>query len=120
MVEGATLIGTAIVSRAEVVAALAKAARMKLVPRKDAAAALQSFTSERESLVRLQMTEVLTAHAAKFAGEQGLRGYGAVHLAAAHVWQDVIGEPVGVATYDWQLWDAAKRTGLTAWPARRG
>lgn len=118
LVEHATLAGTAIVSRAEVAAALGKAARMKLVPRKDAAAALQSFTSEWESLIRLQMTEVLMARAAELAWEQGLRGYDAVHLAAAHVWQDVMGEPVTVATYDWQFWDAARGTGLVAWPAR--
>ncbi len=120
LVERATLAGTAIVTRAEVAAALGEAARMRLVPRKDAAVALQSFTSEWESVVRLQMTEVLMARAAEFAWEQGLRGYDAVHLAAAHVWQDVMGEPVTVATYDWQLWDAVTGTGLVAWPARRG
>lgn len=120
LIEAATLIGTAIVSRAEVAAVFAKAARMKLVPRKDAAAALHSFTSEWESLIRLQTTEVLMARAAEFAWEQGLRGYDAVHLAAAYAWQDMMGEPVTVATYDRQLWDAAKGTGLVAWPERRG
>lgn len=34
---------------------------MKLVPPKDAAATLQWFTSEWDSLLRLQMTEVLVA-----------------------------------------------------------
>ncbi|MGC2063967.1 MAG: hypothetical protein WA610_13405 [Thermodesulfovibrionales bacterium] len=62
------------------------------------------------------MTEVLLSRAATLAWEQGLRGYDAVHLAAAHVWQDIIGEPVTLASYDRQLWEAAKVTGLTSWP----
>lgn len=66
------------------------------------------------------MTEVLVARAAELAWGQGLRGYDAVHLAAAHVWQDVMGEGVTVATYDWQLWDAANGTGLETWPSHRG
>ena len=116
----AVLVGTSIVSRAEVAAALAKAARMKLVLRAAAAAALRAFTAEWESLVRLQMTEMLVARAADLAWEHGLRGYDATHLAAAQFWQDVMGERVTVATYDWQLWDAAKATDLPVWPERRG
>jgi predicted nucleic acid-binding protein len=120
LVEVATLVGTAIVSRPEVAAALGKAARMKLISHASATAALRAFTSEWESFVRLQMTEVLMARAAELAWEQGLRGYDATHLAAAHFWQQVMGDLVTLATYDWQLWDAAKATGLVPWPADRG
>lgn len=89
---------------------------MKLLPRKDAASALQVFSGEWENLVRLQMTEVLVSRAASLAWDYGLRGYDAAHLASALFWQDMLGEPVTVASYDRQLWDASKATGLTAWP----
>ncbi len=115
----AAVVGTAIISRAEVAAALAKAVRMKLLPRDEAASALQVFSADWENLVRLQMTEVLVSRAASLAWDHGLRGYDAAHLASALFWQDMLGEPVTVASYDRQLWEAAKATGLISWPESR-
>jgi predicted nucleic acid-binding protein len=109
-------IGTAITSRAEVAAALAKAVRVKLLTRSEAASALQVFSAEWENLIRLQVTEVLVSRAAALAWDHDLRGYDATHLAAALFWQDMLGEPVTVATYDRQLWEAARSAGLVAWP----
>jgi uncharacterized protein len=116
LIERASVVGTVILSRAEVAAALAKASRMKVVPRGEAEAALRAFGDEWESLVRVQMTEVLAARAAALAWDHGLRGYDSVHLAAALFWQAMMGESVTVATYDHQLWDATRTTGLGAWP----
>jgi hypothetical protein len=45
-----------------------------------------------------------------------LRGYDAAHLASALFWQEMLGAPVTVASYDRQLWEAAKANGLIAWP----
>lgn len=112
----AAAVGTAIISRAEVAAALSKAVRMKLLTREEAASALQVFSTEWEDLVRIQMTEILASRAASLAWDHGLRGYDAVHLASALFWQDMLGEPVTVASYDRQLWEAAKASGLTALP----
>ena len=42
--------------------------------------------------------------------------YDAVHLAAARFWQSSLGEPVTLATYDRQLWQAGDAAGLGAWP----
>jgi len=116
LIAGASVVGTAAISRAEVSSALAKAVRMRLLSREEAASALQVFNSEWESLIRLQLTEVLISHAATLAWEHGLRGYDAVHLAAAIFWQDMLGDPVTLSSYDRQLWEAAKTTGLVAWP----
>ncbi len=118
LVEAAAVVGTGIVSRAEVAAALAKANRMRVVARDEAEAALRAFGDEWTALVRIQMTEVLAARAASVAWDHGLRGYDAVHLASATFWQDVLGERVTVATYDRQLWDVARTTGLGVWPDR--
>lgn len=116
LIAGASVIGTAAISHAEVSSALAKAVRMKLLSREEATSALQVFNSEWESLIRLQLTEILISRAASLAWEHGLRGYEAVHLAAALFWQDMLGEPITLASYDRQLWESAKVTGLTAWP----
>lgn len=112
----AAVIGTAAISRAEVSAALAKAVRTKLLSRPEAASALQVFNADWETLIRIQMTEVLVSRAAAVAWDHGLRGYDAVHLAAALFWQEMLGEPVTLASYDRQLWDAAQAAGLRAWP----
>jgi predicted nucleic acid-binding protein len=116
LIRKATIIGTAAISRAEVSAALAKAVRMKALNRDEGTSALQVFAADWESLARLQITEVLIARAATLAWEHGLRGYDAVHLAAAIFWQEIMDEPVILATYDRQLWLGASTSGLSAWP----
>lgn len=112
----ADAMGTAIVSRTEVSAALGRAVRVKLVTRPAAASALNAFTADWNHLIRLQLTEVLCARAAALAWEHGLRGYDAVHLATALFWQETLGEPVTLATFDRQLWQGATASGLVAWP----
>jgi len=113
----AEVTGTALISRAEVAAALAKAVRMDVLTREDASAALQVFRNEWPDLVRVQMTEMVIARADVFAWEYGLRGYDAVHLAAASLWQDALGERVTLATFDRRLWGTAERVGLIPYPA---
>jgi predicted nucleic acid-binding protein len=112
----AAVAGTSVITRAEVAAALAKAMRVGLLTRDVATSAFQVFTVDWENLARLQMTEVLAARAATLAWEHGLRDYDAVHLAAALSWQEMLGEPVVLATFDRQLWQGAKTAGLRPWP----
>jgi len=109
--------GTAVLSRAEVAAALAKATRVALVTREAALKALEAFNSDWEHLIRLQFSEPLAARAASLAWEHGLRGYDAVHLATALVWRETLGETITVATYDRELWRGAQASGLSPWPA---
>jgi predicted nucleic acid-binding protein len=112
----AEVVGTGSISRAEVAAALAKAVRVGTLARDEAEAALQVFRAEWGDLVRLQLTEAILAQADTLAWDYGLRGYDAVHLAAARFWQSSLGEPVTLATYDRQLWQAGNAAGLVAWP----
>ena len=118
LIAGAQAVGTAVLSRAEVAAALAKAARVGLITREAAMKALEAFNADWEHLIRLQLGEPLAARAATLAWEHGLRGYDAVHLAMALVWRETLGEAVTVATYDRELWRGAQASGLTPWPAR--
>ena len=116
----ANVVGTALISRAEVSAALGKAVRIGTLAAEQGAAALQVVRAEWGSLVRIQITEAVIAHADDLAWRSGLRGYDAVHLAAASLWQDALGEPVTVATFDRQLWQAAGAGGLIPWPDHLG
>jgi predicted nucleic acid-binding protein len=118
LITKADVIGTAAISRAEVSAALGKAIRMKALKYDEAASALQVFNADWDNLARLQITEVLVARAAAIAWDHGLRGYDAVHLASAVFWQEMMGEPVVLATFDRQLWHGASTAGLSVWPER--
>jgi len=113
----ARLVGTSVVSRAEVSAGLAKAIRMGLVIRDDAARGLADFDADWADLIRLDVGEACVARAAGFAWSQGLRGYDAVHLACALTWQEALGGQVTLVTYDRELWRGAGNSGLLPWPA---
>jgi uncharacterized protein len=110
------LIATSIVTRAEVAAALAKAARMGLVTEDRARRAQRSFGGDWPDLVRVPVTEAVLERAETLAWHHGLRGYDAVQLSSALTWQESVGTEIVLATFDPQLWEAAPKTGLKAWP----
>lgn len=112
----AEAVGTSLNTRAETSAALAKAVRVGALTRAGAAAALQVFRSEWPLLIRIQATEPVLARADMLAWESNLRGYDAVHLASTLTWQEGLGEAVTLATFDRQLWDAARTHGLAVFP----
>ena len=114
----AEITATSIVSRAEVGAALAKAVRTGLLKQAVARNAQRVFAEDWPDIVRVPVTEALVERAELLAWELGLRGYDAVQLASALTWKDAVGDEVVLATFDQQLWGAAKRAGLTPWPDR--
>ncbi len=116
-IASADLVGTALISRAEVAAALAKSVRVRALKPGDALASLQSFRREWLDLVRIQITEVVISRADALAWEHYLRGYDAVQLAAACLWQEILGETVTMATFDQSLWTVAQHVGLGVFPA---
>ena len=107
---------TNLISRAEVSAAIMRASRMDIINREDALEAIGRFRSEWESLHRLPVTEATVEQADNLVGNHDLRGYDAVHLAAAIIWQEVIGESVLFATFDHKLREAALHIELKIWP----
>jgi uncharacterized protein len=109
---------TSIVSRAEVAAAFAKAVRAGLLEEDVVQNAQRRFAEDWPDLARVSVTEAVAERAERLAWEYGLRGYDAVQLASALTWQESVGEEIVLATFDQQLWEAARRAGLTAWPER--
>lgn len=117
VVKRASMIGTALVSRAEVAAAFTKTTRTNALTSEEALGALQTFRAQWMSLVRVRISEPLIARADGLAWQYGLRGYDAVHLAAALTWRDALNSRVTMATFDRLLWKAAVQSGLDAFPA---
>lgn len=112
----AEMVATSLVSRAEVAAAFAKAVRSSILSDAEARKAQRRFAADWPDLARVSVTEGLVARAETLAWDHALRGYDAVQLASALMWQESVGTEVVVATFDTLLWKAARQEGLTAWP----
>lgn len=120
MLSGAQVMGTGVLTRAELVAALARGVRRGYLVAKEAEEAVRRLGEVWDSWVRVNVDEGVVRRAGELAWGHGLRGYDAVHLAAALVWQEGMGYPVVLATFDKELWLAAKGEGLEAWPGAWG
>jgi len=107
LVRSAELVGTSLINKVEVAAAMTKAVRAGVLSR-----------DETQAAVRVGLSAHIVERAAAATWDHVLRGLDvdAVHLATALYWQDTLGEPVVLATFDRQLCFAGKRAGLTAWP----
>jgi uncharacterized protein len=116
-IETADLVVTGLLTRVEVAAAIARAGRMKLITPDETLAALRQFRSEWESFHRLPITENTVVRADILAVEHNLRGYDATHLACALIWQETLGMPVTLASFDNQLIEAARVVQMAFLPA---
>lgn len=115
-IDSAQLLTTGLVTRVEVVAALARLVRMKVFEESAAERILNIFREEWESLLRLPITDTTVTRADRLSWRYGLRGYDAVHLATALIWRETLARPIHLATYDRELWQAAKLAGLLLLP----
>lgn len=115
-IDHAEAAGTAVITGAEVGAALAKGARLGLLGEEAARTALRVLRSEWPNLVRLPITESVVQSAITLAWEHGLRGYDSVQLAAGLSWRAALQEPICFATFDVSLWNAARVAGLEPFP----
>jgi predicted nucleic acid-binding protein len=116
LIQQADSVGSALLTRVEMASALAKAVRLNWVEENNAEMAWLDFLSEWLSFTRLSVTPGLVERAARLAWDYGLRGYDATHFAAALMWQEVLETPVTLATYDRELWLAAKKANMDVWP----
>ena len=110
------LVGTATISRAEVVSGFVRAVRRGALAAEDAESARHRFQTEWRHFHRRQITDSLIGRSCDLAWSFGLRGYDSVQLAAAVRWQEELDMPLTLATFDVQLWQAAARVGLEPYP----
>ncbi|MGH9382890.1 MAG: type II toxin-antitoxin system VapC family toxin [Vicinamibacterales bacterium] len=111
------VVATATIARAESAAAFAKAARIGSLTAEAARACHKALLREWKDYVRVRITEALVARADNLAWLHRLRGYDAIHLAAALEWQDRLGDVVTLCTFDRELWNASAEAGLDRRPA---
>ena len=116
-IQSASVIGSGLIARAEMVAALAKLRRMGVLSSEDAQHYLLRFYGDWQGMVKIGLSDAVVIHAGELAWDYGLRGYDAVHLASALAWRDAMGEPVTMAAFDKRLWQAAQDAGLDVFPA---
>ena len=110
-------VATVTISRAESAATFARAVRRGSLTEEAARSSHKQFVREWKNYLRIRVTESLVARADDVAWTFRLRGYDAVHLAAALEWHDRIAEPITLATFDQDLWRAAGEAGLDRFPA---
>ncbi|HEX6031428.1 MAG TPA: type II toxin-antitoxin system VapC family toxin [Tepidiformaceae bacterium] len=120
LIHGATIRATSLLARAEVPAAIAQASRVGTVNRLEGIDATNLFAAHWASYTRIAIGEGLVRSAAGLAWQRALRGYDAVHLAAALLLRSQMDEAVTFATFDRPLWRAARDEGLDAWPPHYG
>ncbi len=116
LIAQAEAVGTSIITRAETAAALAKAQRLYVLSNQDAGQAASRFRQDWPDLIRVQVTESVVIQADQAAWLYGLRGFDAVHLASALLWQEQLNQEVSFATFDRHLWQAARSSSLLAFP----
>jgi len=112
----ANTIGTGLITRAEIAAAISRAMKMGHLTEQASNRALDRFRKDWTGFHRIPLNEELITRADFLACQHGLRGYDAVHLAAALIWQEALMLPVTLATYDQELANASKKSGLKVLP----
>jgi predicted nucleic acid-binding protein len=115
-IDQAGIVVTALITRVEVAAAIARVRRMQFITEQEEQAALHAFRSEWESLYRLPISENTVLRGDYLACEHNLKGHDATHLACALIWQEVLGLPVILLTYDTQLSQAAQNARMQVLP----
>ena len=114
--ELADMIGTGLVTRAETAAGMTHLLNRGILTEEDFRLALEQFRVDWIDYHRIPVNEELIARTDFLACQYSLRGYDAVHLASALVWQEALMVPVTLATYDQELAEACKKSGLRVLP----
>ncbi len=112
--------GSAILIEVEMAAALQKTVRLYHLNETLLVESWQDFLDDWSAFTHLQVSESLVGRASRIAFDYKLRGYDSLHLAAALLWQEALAAPVTLATFDRELWLAARDAGLEAWPEGLG
>jgi len=116
MLRPAWAMGTGLLARAELGAALARGVRRGLLAAQEAQQARRQIEEVWPTWIHIGVDEDVVARAEALAWEYELRGYDAIHLASALAWQERLGHPLTLATFDQELWEAARRAGVIVWP----
>lgn len=116
----ASTLVTAEITRVEVAATLHRASRNAPTSCADLHRMYSDFEADLEYFHLVLIDRDLISSACDLARKQFLKGYDTVHLAAALTWKLGVEGQVVLATFDKQLWQAAKNEGFEVWPEDLG
>lgn len=116
LLAGADEIATVVITRVETASAVTRLVFLRSITEEEGERLWNEFSEDWEIITRLQVTSQGIERAATLARHYGLRGYDAVHLASAILWQENLNLPVTLATFDRNLWRAARQAGVAVWP----
>lgn len=119
-ISNADYLATSIITIAEMNAAFARGVRMKNFSLSKAEKAVGLLQTHWPVYLKIPASEKCVHRAAELAWKLGLRGYDAVHVASAELWQDAIKTPIAFVTYDKQLVRAVQTLGITLLPEPEG
>jgi predicted nucleic acid-binding protein len=111
---------SSVLARIEVPAAIARSVRLGGVEAATGREAIRVFVAEWPRYGRIALTDPVLSLGGDVAWRQGLRGFDAAHIAAALILSNRLPTPLTFATYDRNLWRAARNEGLDAWPPGYG
>ncbi len=116
LIEKAESVGSVSLTRVEMAAALENTVRQGWVRRENVMQAWQDFLDQWSSFTRLNISPGTLERASALAWEYSLRGYDAMHLSSALLWQEALTTQITLATFDRELWQAGQKAGLDVWP----
>jgi len=100
----------------EMASALSRAMRRKIIGEDEASEAWNMFSKDWDTYFVVDINQALIGRASTLVWEQGLRGYDAVHLVSLLAWKDALGLDITLATFDVEIWEAAKRLNIDVIP----
>lgn len=114
----AEMVGTAMITPPEMASALSRGVRMDKITADEASQAWNAFEEDYGMMYLVDISQPLISRASRLVWEYGLRGYDAVHLASYLTWKAALGEEISLATFDVELWQAAKRLAIEVLPEK--
>lgn len=110
------LFGSSVIAKVEMSATFQKAIRMNILSSAMAEEIWGDFLGHWQVFTRLRVTTGTIERASDMAWKFGLRGYDALHLAAALLWQESLDANVVFAAFDHDLLQTSQKAGLEPWP----
>ncbi|MEW5830292.1 MAG: type II toxin-antitoxin system VapC family toxin [Chloroflexota bacterium] len=114
---GESIWGSVFITQVEMAAALQKSIHVGNAPADLLLEIWQDFQEDWGSFTHILISGDIVARAVRIAWDYKLRGYDSIHLAAALAWQEALAASITFATYDRDLWQAARKAGMEVWPA---
>lgn len=112
----AEMVGTVMMTFPEMASALSRGMRMKKISAEEAHCAWNAFEKDSDMMYLVDISHPLISRASTLVWEHGLRGYNAVHLSSYLTWKEALGVEISLATFDVELWRAARGLNIEVFP----